>query len=215
MTTTRGGPASGSADSRQTTYTTLPSPLGDLLLVGIERPDLPTGFALSGLSCMTGQPRAARPGPTWRRAPEPFRPAATQLAEYFAGQRHTFDLPLWTGGSAFAERVWRALETIPFGTTITYGQLAGRIGAGRSDARAVGTAVGANPLLLVRPCHRVIGADGRLRGFAAGLDRKEFLLRHEGVLGAALDLPIPPPAAPRHVPSASTPSAGTLSVSAS
>nr|WP_235948685.1 MGMT family protein [Candidatus Frankia alpina] len=90
--------------------------------------------------------------------------------------------------------VWEALESIPYGTTVSYGQLAGRIGADRRDVRAVGTAVGANPLLLVRPCHRVIGADGALRGFAAGLLRKEFLLRDEGALALTLDLATAPTA---------------------
>ncbi|MCK9923168.1 methylated-DNA--[protein]-cysteine S-methyltransferase [Frankia sp. AgPm24] len=200
MTTTRGRGVSatmtmggresaGAMGGSPVVHTTVSSPLGDLLLVGVERPDLPTGFALASLSWLVGQPKAVRPQAMWRAAREPFAPVTAQLEEYFAGRRRTFDLPVWSSGSAFQERVWQALETIPFGTTTTYGALAARIGTGRTDARAIGTAVGANPLLLIRPCHRVIGADGNLRGFAAGLDRKDYLLRHEGALGTFLDLP--------------------------
>ncbi|MCM3922317.1 methylated-DNA--[protein]-cysteine S-methyltransferase [Frankia sp. AiPs1] len=167
-------------------YTTLASPVGELLLVGAATDQAPGGFVLTSLS-MPGQRGATVPAPHWRRAPE-LAAAAGEIEEYFAGDRRAFTLALRTGGTGFQERVWRALEEIPYGTTITYGQLAARIGAGSGEVRAVGTAVGANPLLLVRPCHRVIGADGTLRGFAAGLARKEFLLRHEGALAPILDL---------------------------
>ncbi|CAO5156089.1 Methylated-DNA--protein-cysteine methyltransferase [Frankia sp. AiPs1] len=182
MTTTWDTLTSGSAHGQRTLYTALPSPIGELLLVGVAQPDVPGGLALARLSFVTDHARAARPDAAWCRAREPFTQVSGQLEEYFAGRRQTFDLVPRAAGSEFQERVWQALDTIPFGTTLSYGQLAARIGLGRSDARAVGTAVGANPLLLVRPCHRVIGADGRLRGFAAGLHRKEFLLRHEGAL---------------------------------
>ncbi|EIV91220.1 methylated-DNA--[protein]-cysteine S-methyltransferase [Frankia sp. QA3] len=168
-------------------YTTLTSPVGDLLLVGAESDQASGGLALASLS-MPQQRGAAVIAPHWRRADEPFAEAARQIAEYFVGERRTFTLTLRTRGTDFQERVWQALESIPYGTTVSYGQLAGRIGAERGEVRAVGTAVGANPLLLLRPCHRVIGADGALRGFAAGLARKEFLLRHEGALAPTLDL---------------------------
>ncbi|KQC38132.1 methylated-DNA--[protein]-cysteine S-methyltransferase [Frankia sp. ACN1ag] len=168
-------------------YTTLASPVGELLLVGAATDQAPGGLALASLS-MPGQRGAAVPAPHWRRTPELFAAAAEEIEEYFAGERHAFTLTLRTGGTGFQERVWRALEAIPYGATISYGQLAARVGVGRGEVRAVGAAVGANPLLLVRPCHRVIGADGTLRGFAAGLDRKEFLLRHEGALAPTLDL---------------------------
>ncbi len=168
-------------------YTTLASPVGELLLVGTATDQAPGGLILASLS-MPGQRGAAVPAPHWRRAAEPFVAVAGEIEEYFAGERRGFTLTLRTRGTGFQERVWRALEEIPYGTTISYGQLAARIGAGRGEVRAVGAAVGANPLLLVRPCHRVIGADGTLRGFAAGLDRKEFLLRHEGALAPTLDL---------------------------
>ena len=92
---------------------------------------------------------------------------------------------MWrTEGSAFREKVWAALDDIPYGTTATYGEIAARIGAPRAAVRAVGGAIGANPLLVVRPCHRVIGAGGALTGYAGGLDRKVRLLTHEGFLGA-------------------------------
>ncbi|MCK9893586.1 methylated-DNA--[protein]-cysteine S-methyltransferase [Frankia sp. AgB32] len=167
-------------------HTTVSSPIGELLVVGTEPEEADAGPALTALS-MTRQRGAVTPGPGWRPAREPFVDVVRQLGAYFDGELRDFDLTLRTRGSVFQERVWRAMETIPYGTTISYGQLAARIGAGRADARAVGTAVGANPLLLLRPCHRVIGADGALRGYAAGLDRKEFLLRLEGTLPPAVE----------------------------
>ncbi len=174
-----------------TLYTTMSSPIGELLLVGTEPDEATAGPVLMALS-MTRQRTAVTPGPGWRQAREPFADVVRQLGAYFDGELRAFDLTLRTRGSAFQERVWLALEAIPYGTTISYGHLAARIGAGAADARAVGTAVGANPLLLLRPCHRVIGADGALRGYAAGLDRKEFLLRLEGTLPPALELAAPP-----------------------
>ncbi|SNQ51578.1 Methylated-DNA--protein-cysteine methyltransferase (6-O-methylguanine-DNA methyltransferase) (MGMT) (O-6-methylguanine-DNA-alkyltransferase) [Frankia canadensis] len=169
-----------------TLYTTMPSPLGELLLAGTDSGDGADGVALTSLS-MTRQRGAVAPAAHWQRAREPFAEVVRQLDRYFAGELREFRLTLRSHGSPFQERVWRELEAIPYGTTISYGALAARMGAGRRDARAVGTAVGANPLLLIRPCHRVIGADGALRGFAAGLDRKEFLLRHEGARTPALE----------------------------
>jgi methylated-DNA-[protein]-cysteine S-methyltransferase len=152
-------------------YTTTDSPIGDLLLVGDER-------ALRGLH-MTPHPA---PRPDWRSASEPFAAAREQLAEYFAGERREFALPIELDGTPFQQRVWEALRTIPYGETRSYGQIAHQIG--RPDrARAVGTANGSNPVSIVVPCHRVIGADGSLTGYGGGLDRKRYLLDLEsGVL---------------------------------
>jgi methylated-DNA-[protein]-cysteine S-methyltransferase len=100
---------------------------------------------------------------------------AAQLAEYFAGARKTFDLPLATCGSPFQRRVWRALQEIPYGETESYGELARRIGA-PSASRAVGRANAVNPIPIIVPCHRVIGAGGTLTGFGGGVERKRYLL---------------------------------------
>jgi methylated-DNA-[protein]-cysteine S-methyltransferase len=108
--------------------------------------------------------------------------AAEQLASYFAGELTTFDLPLDLDGSEFQRRCWLALATIPYGRTVSYGEQARRLGYGPEKARAVGAANGQNPLPLVLPCHRVIGADGSLTGFGGGLHVKGFLLEHEGAL---------------------------------
>lgn len=104
-----------------------------------------------------------------------------QLGEYFAGQRHAFDLPFAPQGTAFQLRVWRELAHIPYGETISYAQLAKRLG-NPNGTRAVGAANGRNPLPIVLPCHRVIGADGSMVGFGGGLQTKDFLLRLEGAL---------------------------------
>ena len=104
--------------------------------------------------------------------------AATQLEEYFDGGRTAFDLPLDPVGSPFQQDVWAVLRTIPYGETITYGEQARRLGD-PSKARAVGAANGRNPLSIIVPCHRVIGANGKLTGFAGGLDTKAWLLAHE------------------------------------
>ena len=104
-----------------------------------------------------------------------------QLAEYFAGDRRVFDLPLDPVGTAFQRRVWQLLAAVPWGTTTTYGALAAALGLPAGASRAVGAANGANPLPVVLPCHRVVGADGTLTGYAGGLPRKALLLRLEGV----------------------------------
>ena len=108
--------------------------------------------------------------------------AAEQLELYFDGELTSFDLPLDLDGSEFQRRCWLALATIPYGQTVSYGEQARRLGYGPEKARAVGAANGQNPLPIVLPCHRVIGADGSLTGFGAGLDVKRFLLEHEGAL---------------------------------
>ena len=104
--------------------------------------------------------------------------ARRQLAEWFAGERTTFDLPLRPAGTEFQRAVWRALAEIPFGETRTYGEIAARLGR-PSASRAVGAANGRNPIGIVVPCHRVIGADGTLTGYAGGIERKRWLLAHE------------------------------------
>jgi methylated-DNA-[protein]-cysteine S-methyltransferase len=108
--------------------------------------------------------------------------AAAQLEAYFAGELIAFDLPLDLDGTEFQRHCWLALATIPYGQTVSYGEQSRRIGLGPDSARAVGAANGQNPLPIVLPCHRVIGADGSLTGFGGGLHIKRFLLEHEGAL---------------------------------
>ena len=135
-----------------TVYWTVDSPIGELLLAG-------DGERLERLH-MQGGKRPAAIGPDWERAEEPFADLCGQLDEYFAGERREFDLELDPHGTEFERRVWDALRQIPYGETEAYGELAERIGhPGR--ARAVGAANGANPIAVVIPCHRVIGADGK------------------------------------------------------
>ena len=105
-----------------------------------------------------------------------------QLAEYFAGERHDFDLPVAADGTEFQKKVWAYLRTIPYGETVTYGRIATDLGYEAGISRAVGAANGANPIPIVVPCHRVVGSDGKLTGYAGGMHRKEALLRLEGVL---------------------------------
>jgi methylated-DNA-[protein]-cysteine S-methyltransferase len=151
------------------------SPVGALLLVGDAE-------SLTGLYMQEGPGRVEPPG---SREPEaaPFAAAREQLAEYFDGRRRRFELPLAPAGTGFQRRVWSALESIPYGETSGYGELAARLG--RPDAaRAVGAANGRNPLSIIVPCHRLVGAGGALTGYGGGLDRKRFLLALEaGVSG--------------------------------
>jgi len=152
-------------------YTYTPSPVGRLLLAGDES-------ALRWLLFAEGR-SAAAPEAGWQPAGEPFREAIRQLAAYFAGELTAFSLTLAPQGTAFQQAVWQALCDIPYGETISYGELARRIGKPRA-VRAVGAANGQNPLAIVVPCHRVIGSDGRLTGYGGGLGVKEALLRLEG-----------------------------------
>jgi methylated-DNA-[protein]-cysteine S-methyltransferase len=108
--------------------------------------------------------------------------AARQLHAYFAGELIDFDLPLDLVGTDFQRQCWLALATIPYGTTVSYGEQARRLGLGPERARAVGAANGRNPIPVILPCHRVLGADGSLTGFGGGLELKRFLLEHEGAL---------------------------------
>ena len=119
-----------------------------------------------------------RPDSRWRERPEACSEVVSQLTEYLDGRRRRFDLTLAPEGTPFQERVWRALLDIPYGATISYAQLAARIGQ-PTASRAVGLANGSNPLPIVIPCHRVIGANGTLTGYGGGLPLKEWLLRHE------------------------------------
>jgi len=125
---------------------------------------------------MSGQKHGAVVQDGWIEKHEAFTEIVAQLRSYFDGRLTHFDIEYVTGGTDFQRRVWTALETIPYGTTLTYGDIARKIGAPKAAVRAVGTAIGANPLLVVRPCHRVIGASGALTGYAAGLERKRHLL---------------------------------------
>ena len=147
-----------------TTFTTtVDSPVGPLLLTS-------DGESLTRLLF------AAAPDPDWSTEPcAVLDRAVAQLAEYFAGSRTDFDLPLEPAGTPFQLTVWRALRDIPYAETINYGQLALRVGNARAS-RAVGLANGRNPISIVVPCHRVIGADGSLTGYGGGLDRKRTLL---------------------------------------
>ncbi|MEE1751769.1 methylated-DNA--[protein]-cysteine S-methyltransferase [Streptomyces sp. SP18CS02] len=195
-----------------TVYAYVDGPLGEMLLVGEEatqdRParegparadGLPRAAGTEGGPASGGGTRGATvlvslslPGQKggavvqdgWRRAPEAFEAIAAQLRAYFAGELTRFDIACAEGGTDFQRRVWRALEDIPYGATVSYGDIAARIGTPGAGVRAVGTAIGRNPLLVVRPCHRVIGADGALRGYAGGLESKQRLLGLEGALAS-------------------------------
>ena len=151
-------------------FTVMPTAIGALTLTG-------DGEALTGLY-MEDHRHRPPVDPRAVRAVGPLAEARKQVGEYLAGERTTFDLPLRAGGTPFQREVWQALTEIPYGETITYGELARRIG--RPDAcRAVGLANGRNPISIVVPCHRVIGASGTLTGYGGGLARKRFLLELE------------------------------------
>jgi methylated-DNA-[protein]-cysteine S-methyltransferase len=146
------------------------TPIGRLLLVA-------RGEALSGV-IIEDHAGAPLDDAGWVQDEARLRRARAQLTEYFEGVRTSFDLPMATVGTPFQRRVWSALQTIPFGETITYGELARRVGS-PGAARAVGRANATNPLPIVVPCHRVIGKDGSLTGYAGGEERKRWLLEHE------------------------------------
>jgi len=160
-------------------YTVIDSPLGELLLVGDD----------IGLTDLYRQSTAkSRPvDPAWARHDRHFQAARDQLDAYFAGDLRDFDLPLNPRGSTLQLRVWAALRDIPYGETASYGSIAGRIGW-ENGARAVGAINGQNPLPIIIPCHRVIGADGSLVGYGGGLPMKQFLLcleaAHSGLFAA-------------------------------
>jgi methylated-DNA-[protein]-cysteine S-methyltransferase len=169
-----------------TVHTTIDSPVDELLLVGEQSGC--GAVALASLS-MRGQRTAPTVAADWREAPELFSDIREQLDAYFAGERTRCDIECTSRGTDFQRRVWAAVDEIPFGTSTTYGALAAELGLARDRVQALGAAIGANPLLLVRPCHRVIGADGTMRGYAGGVERKVALLTHEGALPPALLAP--------------------------
>ncbi|WP_199816499.1 methylated-DNA--[protein]-cysteine S-methyltransferase [Streptomyces griseus] len=161
-----------------TVYAYADGPLGEMLLTGRLAPG---GRAVLRSLSLPGQKGGVAVGDGWVRDQGAFAEAAAQLEEYFAGRRERFGLPLdREAGTEFQRRVWAALEEIPYGATVSYGEIGRRVGVAGAGVRAVGTAIGRNPLLVVRPCHRVIGADGALRGYAAGPERKRSLLDLEG-----------------------------------
>jgi methylated-DNA-[protein]-cysteine S-methyltransferase len=145
--------------------TLLPSPVGDLLLRADERGRLTELYTRHDGAAITD----------W-----PFPAITAQIDEYFAGERETFDLELAPHGTDFQLRVWEQLEKIPYGETISYSELATALGDPKL-VRAVGLANGRNPISIIIPCHRVIGADGSLVGYGGGLERKQWLLEHEAV----------------------------------
>jgi len=152
-------------------YAYLETPIGTLLIAGDTAAVQRITFPQHG--------RAAKAEPAWQESQRgPVGEAIRQLREYFAGKRATFDLPLAPEGTAFQRGVWRQLQEIPYGETISYGELARRVGNPKA-ARAVGSANGANPLPIVIPCHRVIAGDGSLGGFGGGLPTKQTLLNLE------------------------------------
>lgn len=152
----------------KTYYARVESPVGELLLTS-------DGDALTGLYI---NERAI--APEWIIASDdaPIAQATQQLVEYFAGTRQTFDLPLAPEGTLFQKRVWEELAKIPFGETVSYGTIAARLGQ-PTASRAVGMANGRNPVSIIVPCHRVVGANGTLTGYSGGMPRKKWLLEHE------------------------------------
>ncbi|MGM1060106.1 methylated-DNA--[protein]-cysteine S-methyltransferase [Saccharothrix sp. Mg75] len=157
-------------------HTTVDSPVGELTLVA-------TDGALSGLYMV--EQRHRPPQESFGEVDaSPFDDVVRQLDEYFAGRRTDFDLPLNLAGTEFQRTVWTALRTIPYGETVSYGELAALLGR-PSASRAVGLANGKNPVGVIVPCHRVVGSTGGLTGYGGGLDRKRFLLDFER--GAADD----------------------------
>jgi methylated-DNA-[protein]-cysteine S-methyltransferase len=154
------------------------SPLGEIVLVADE-----DGNALTGIY-FARQKHFPADTANWRDARETplLDDVEAQLHEYFAGGRTAFDLPLAPVGTPFQRRVWRAIAGVPFGTTISYAELARRIGT-PSAVRAAAAATGRNPLTVVIPCHRIVGSDGRMTGYAGGVERKRALLDLEGPPG--------------------------------
>jgi methylated-DNA-[protein]-cysteine S-methyltransferase len=157
--------------SAEVVYGYVGSPVGRLLMVGREN------GVLTSLS-VADHPSCPPPLDGWVRSDAPLATAREQLEEYFDGSRTSFDLAIEPAGTAFQSRVWGALREIPYGQTVGYGELARRIGRPNA-ARAVGAANGRNPIFIVIPCHRVIGADGSLTGFGWGTECKAWLLDHE------------------------------------
>jgi methylated-DNA-[protein]-cysteine S-methyltransferase len=157
-------------------YSIHESPIGDLLLTCDVNGHL-TGLYMSQ---NRGTP-TAEPARGWLRDDRAMSEVRDQLSAYFDGRLRDFDLPLSMHGTPFQELVWEGLRAIPYGVTVSYAELADRIGR-PGASRAVGSANGRNPISIIVPCHRVIAANGTLGGFGGGLDRKEWLLEHEAVV---------------------------------
>lgn len=153
-----------------TYYTYIDSPVGRICVEG-------DGDFLTGLH-MPDHKHWSGPDPTWQRTDAPFATLREQLTEYFAGERELFDIPLKLTGTPFQNRVWQELARIPFGVTISYAELASRVGQ-PTAFRAVGSANGKNPVSILVPCHRVIATSGQLTGYGGGLSNKKWLLDHE------------------------------------
>lgn len=162
-----------------TSFTRFETPLGILIAVAKDG-------ALTGLY-FNDEKHAIPIQPDWHEdaGAAPLPSVARQLEEYFAGARDTFDVALAAEGTEFQRRIWREIARIPFGETITYAELARRAGSPGSS-RAAGAATGRNPISIIVPCHRVVGSDGSLTGYAGGLPRKTRLLEIEGVLQGSL-----------------------------
>ena len=155
-------------------YTCMQSPLGDLLLTS-------DGSSLTGLFMLDRVDMAERDGWIQDDNATPFEETKRQLAAYFSGELTEFGLPMELTGTDFQKRVWESLKSIPYGTTISYGEQAKRIG-NPNASRAVGLANGKNPISIIVPCHRVIGSNGKLVGYGGGLSRKENLLNFEAMV---------------------------------
>lgn len=158
-----------------TYFTLLPSPVDPLLLVG-------DGESLSGVYFQKHKGQDPMVDPAWKNDSAPFREAITQLEQYFAQERTSFELRLRPQGTEFQKQVWSELSNIAYGETISYGELAKRIHNPKA-VRAVGLANGRNPISIIVPCHRVIGANGKLTGYGGGLERKRTLLELEAMAG--------------------------------
>jgi methylated-DNA-[protein]-cysteine S-methyltransferase len=159
-------------------FTTIPSPVDELLVAASDQGLTTLLFEVWGHGPGELERTAWEPDDGTGRAGEILADARRQLAEYFDHQRTSFDLPLDMQGTAFQLQVWQQLTRIPYGSTTSYGEIARRLGT-PNGSRAVGAANGRNPVAIVVPCHRVIGANGDLTGFGGGMARKEWLLRHE------------------------------------
>ncbi len=152
-------------------WTVIESPIGDLRIVARGRALIAIDFTSEAGFSVTGRPLGERSDDT-----AILGRAREQLSAYFARELRSFDLPLAPAGTEFQQRVWAQLREIPFGQTTSYGEIAHRLGMTNAASRAVGLANGKNPLPIVIPCHRVIGADGSLTGYAGGIARKQQLL---------------------------------------
>ena len=165
-------------------YRRLQSPIGELLLSS-------DGKALTGVH-LKGQKHFPAMSEHWQQADDLkiFLRVQDQLAEYFAKSRQTFDIPLNPRGTDFQRQVWQRLHDIPFGETTSYGAIAHSLGV-PGAARAVGAANGRNPISIIVPCHRVIASNGKMTGYAGGIDRKKWLLHHEGLTEKSVSAAVP------------------------